>query len=516
MPNESPDRRSRALGLYNHIVDFLYFFGPKTKIEPGEKWPVDAKPVPVSDALSRLPPPYTHSDPHKEILEHLDSRKSPPVLVVLDDDPTGTQTCHNISVLTTWGIDDLVCEFKTEPRGFFILTNSRAYPPDGARDLMRSICKAVKTVAQMMRTEVEIVLRGDSTLRGHFPLEPDIADEIFGTFDAWIVAPYFFEGGRFTIDDVHYVKSGDVLVPAAQTPFAADASFGYKSSNLRNYVHEKAPGRFTAEQVTSISLTDVRIGGPGCIDDILQAVKRPSVVIVNAVEPNDMDVFCAGLLRARSSGKKFLYRTGAAFVSSRLGIARIAPLGRTDINFQVSDKPRGALIVAGSYVPKTTAQLTALISRRADKLHVIEVQIDQLTGSNRTKTIEAATADLEHCLQSGKDVLLMTSRKLVTRGDGKDNLALGSLVMSGLVQIARNNQICPRYFIAKGGITSSDMASKALGMKRARVTGQAAPGVPVWINDDNESKFPGIPYVVFPGNVGDDSTLAEIVEQWAE
>jgi uncharacterized protein YgbK (DUF1537 family) len=411
----------------------------------------DAKPIPVNQAMSRLPPLYTLLDPHKEILEHLeeDSRKAVPLLVVLDDDPTGTQTCHEISVLMTWAVDDLVAEIKTKPRGFFILTNSRAYPPIEAKELMRSICEAVKTAAQIMRVEVEIVLRGDSTLRGHFPLEPDIADEVFGASDAWVLAPYFFEGGRFTIDDVHYVKSGDMLVPAAQTPFAADASFGYKSSNLRNYIQEKAPGRFTDGQITSVSLIDIRTGGPARVYDILRAVTKPGVVIVNAVEKSDMDVFCAGLLRARASGKKFLYRTGAAFVSSRLGIIRIPPLGRADINFQVTNKPRGALIVAGSYVPKTTAQLKELISRRAGNLHVNEVQIDQMTSLNRTKTIEAAIADLEHHLQTGKDVLLMTSRILVTQGDEKDNLEIGSRVMSGLVEIARSNRIRPRYFIAK-------------------------------------------------------------------
>jgi uncharacterized protein YgbK (DUF1537 family) len=51
-------------------------------------------------------------------------------------------------------------------------------------------------------------------------------------------------------------------------------------------------------------------------------------------------------------------------------------------------------------------------------------------------------------------------------------------------------------------------------MRRAKVIGQAAPGVPLWINNDEETMFPGMPYVVFPGNVGDESTLADIVEQW--
>lgn len=48
-------------------------------------------------------------------------------LVVLDDDPTGTQTVHDITVLTTFEKEVLLDQFKTKESGFFILTNTRAY-----------------------------------------------------------------------------------------------------------------------------------------------------------------------------------------------------------------------------------------------------------------------------------------------------------------------------------------------------------------------------------------------------
>jgi uncharacterized protein YgbK (DUF1537 family) len=214
---------------------------------------------------------------------------------VLDDDPTGTQTVHDIIVLTFWDIPAITQELKSGAPGFFILTNSRAFPADQARTLIKEICQNIKTAAQETSIEVEIVLRSDSTLRGHFPLEPEVAEEVFGVRDAWIVAPFFFEGGRFTINDVHYVKTGSDIVPAAMTPFAKDASFGFKNSNLRDFVVEKAAGKFVPKDITSVSLDDIRKGGPDAVARILMNLGLAKVVVVNAVEIRDMDVFCAGL-----------------------------------------------------------------------------------------------------------------------------------------------------------------------------------------------------------------------------
>ena len=55
------------------------------------------------------------------------------------------------------------------------------------------------------------------------------------------------------------------------------------------------------------------------------------------------------------------------------------------------------------------------------------------------------------------------------------------------------------------------MAVKALAIKKAAVMGQIQPGIPVWMTG-SESKFPGMPYVIFPGNVGGEDTLKKVVE----
>jgi uncharacterized protein YgbK (DUF1537 family) len=220
-----------------------------------------------------------------------------PTLVVLDDDPTGTQTCHDINVLTVWDVSTLVEEFRLSETGFFILTNSRALHTPEARNLIREVCQAVQEAAQIAGKEFEIVLRGDSTLRGHFPDEPEITEETIGHVDAWILAPFFFQGGRLTIDDVHYVADGDSLVPAAQTPFAKDASFGYKNSNLRKYVVEKSKGKISPDEIKSVSLQDIRNGGPEKVKNLLLGFQHTKVIIVNAAAETDMEIFVQGLLQ---------------------------------------------------------------------------------------------------------------------------------------------------------------------------------------------------------------------------
>ncbi|KFY17839.1 hypothetical protein V491_04917, partial [Pseudogymnoascus sp. VKM F-3775] len=272
--------------------------------------------------------------------------------IALDDDPTGTQTSHDIAVLTVWDHATLCAELSTtRAGGFFILTNSRALPSHEARALISEICGNLDKAAKETGKNLQIVLRGDSTLRGHFLEELESVEEQLGSSDAWILAPFFLQGGRYTIDDVHYVAEKDVLVPAAQTAFARDATFGYASSNLRDYVLEKAGDRFEEKDIFSITLSDIRLGGTAKVAEKLLEVPRGSVVIVNAAAEEDMAVFAAGAIAAEQTGKKYLYRTGAAFVSARLGIEGKAPMSAEDLDMGYRSEgaaATGGLIIAGS------------------------------------------------------------------------------------------------------------------------------------------------------------------------
>ncbi|KAB8257233.1 hypothetical protein BDV32DRAFT_85559 [Aspergillus pseudonomiae] len=477
-----------------------------------EEYPI----VPRESTLAQLPPAYPANA--QDQISQLLASSTLNRLVVLDDDPTGTQTCHDISVLTVWDIPTLTEEFRQDSPGFFILTNSRALPPLDAEKLIREICENVAQVAKSAGQTVDIVLRGDSTLRGHFPLETDVAQSVFGDADGLVLAPFFFQGGRFTIGDVHYVAEGENLVPAGTTQFAKDATFGYKSSNLRDYVLEKAAGRFQPEQLHSISLHDIRVGGPEAVFEKLMDIPRGGVIIVNAAAESDMHVFVAGLLLAEAKGKHFLYRTGAAFVSTRLGIRSKSPITARELQLPVP-RETGGLIIAGSYVPKTTAQLNVLTSKRGQtgQLAILEMDVEELIASPESAAgaIQQTVKEAESRLQAGQDTLVMTSRKLITGDSELSSLAIGTKVASALVSVLRQIQVRPRYIIAKGGITSSDAATKGLNMKRALIVGQAAPGVPLWRCDESTSRHRGAPFVVFPGNVGGESTLCDLVEAWS-
>ncbi|KAM3433913.1 hypothetical protein NHJ13734_006253 [Beauveria thailandica] len=474
--------------------------------------------LPAAETLETLPKNYP--DDVFSSIQRVVVGGQVPTLVILDDDPTGTQTCHDINVLAVWDTDSLAREFGCSPAGFFILTNSRALPSADARLLIAEICANVKAAAAKANKLFEIVLRGDSTLRGHLPEEPEAVEESLGQFDGWVLAPFFAQGGRLTINDVHYLKEGDVLAPVSQTPFAQDASFGYKNSNLRQYMVEKCGSRFGQESFLSISLENIRRGGPLAVAKRLLSVpSSPNlVVIVNAVVDADMHIFVAGLLQAQQHGRRYLFKTGAAFVSSRLAILAIPPLTLEALGIdKFAASTSGGLVLAGSYVPKTTAQLQRLRERRGNQLHVIELPVTQLVSSAEAAEVLVSTAAREasETLAAGQDVLVLTSRELVKGTDALSSLSIGSKVAQALVALTRGITTRPRYIIAKGGITSSDAATKALGMRRARVLGQAAPGVPLWMCDEETSRHRAVPYVVFPGNVGSDDTLADLVESWA-
>lgn len=433
-------------------------------------------------------------------------KNAPRKLVVLDDDPTGTQTVCDVPVITRWSLPLLQRELRTKGPCFYVLTNSRALTEVEARALMRDVASALRQAAHATGVNVTIVSRSDSTLRGHFPAETDVLQEELGPFTATLVMPYFEEGGRYTLNGRHYVVDGSKLVAAAETPFARDASFGYRSSDLADWIEEKSLGRVAARDVIKLALDDVR-RGPARVAAILAQLPQGSHCVVDACDPRDARVVALATITAEQAGARFLYRTAASFVAARLGfdaVPRWQPTGA-----EVAGKV-GGLVVVGSYVPKTTAQLEAL--RREPGLHSVELDVSRLLAQGTQSAHEIATAitDITGALAAGRDVVLFTSRKLIVGEDAAASLAIGRTVSQSLVAVVKGLATAPRFLVAKGGITSSDIATKGLNTSRAFVLGPIIPGVPVWrLGDD--SRFPNLPYVVFPGNVGATESLADVV-----
>ncbi len=456
------------------------------------------KALELSEAFQRLPNHIKKVDP-KQLNTAI--RKTNSKVFVLDDDPTGTQTVHGIPVITNWEVDLLKSVFNSDYPAIYILTNSRALHTEQAVKLATEIGDNLRVAAG--DKNYIIVSRGDSTLRGHYPDEVDaLASTMKQSVDATIIAPAFIEGGRFTIDNIHYVLDKHQLIPVSNTEFAKDTTFGYTNSDLRHWVEEKTNGKVDYQSVLSISLADLRLGGTKKVRDYLKSVSGNKVIVLNVVDYRDLEIFVEALIEAERSGKRFICRTAASFAKVRAGIQDRKLLLKEEI---CSSFEAAGLTVVGSYVLKSTLQLKSAL--RVKGIKYVEVSIDDLIDPfSRSTEIERCSNLVNRFLEQGSDTILYTQRNKKYAGD----LNYGSIISESIVAIISGLKTTPRYLIAKGGITSSDIATNALNVKRALVLGAIMPGVPIWKLDKN-SKFPGMPYIVFPGNVGEENSLAEII-----
>ena len=455
--------------------------------------------------MRELPPDYKD-----EILSVVRQEfvKSGRTLVVLDDDPTGTQTCYDVTVLMSWDVELISEELKKGPDILFILTNSRSLTEDEAVRRTVEIGRHLKTAVRESGREIVVISRSDSMLRGHFPAEVGAIATALDMKDfVTVLVPAFIEGGRYTIDDVHYIAEHGGLIPVSDTPFARDVVFGYKNADLKKWVEEKTHGRVEASAVISVSLEEVRVGGPQVVCNKLKNCTAGSICIVNAASYRDLEVFAMGAMWAEKAGKEFLYRTSATFVPIRAGLLS----GKTFTPKKVElISAHGSLVVVGSHVPKTTSQLTWLLAHGLYKS--LEVDVKAILNSIEPLTQSAAIVQqTDRWLASGNDVVIHTSRTLEVGHDSESSLRINAVISDFLVRIIKGLSVRPKMILAKGGITSSDVATKGLSAEKAKILGAIIPGVPVW-EMDQKSKFPGIHFVVFPGNVGNEAALVEVLD----
>lgn len=436
-------------------------------------------------------------------------------IVVLDDDPTGVQTVHDISVYTNWDKDSIRQGFEEENNLFYVLTNSRGFTEEQTTKAHHEIAEVVDEVARETGKEYIFISRSDSTLRGHYPLETQLLKADYEkntgkTIDGEIMCPFFKEGGRFTIDNVHYVKYGEELVPANETEFAKDKTFGYTAYTMPEYIEEKTKREYKAADVTCISLEDIHNMDIDKIEAQLMEVTGFNKVIVNAVDYADVKVFCTALYRAMAKGKVFMFRTAAAIVKV-MGAVTDQPL-LTREQMVVKETTNGGIVVVGSHTEKTTKQVECL--KELKDIEFIELDATLVKDDDAFEAeVSRCLAREEECIRTGKTVCCYTTRALITAdtGDKEDELRLSVKISDAVQSLVGRLSITPSFVIAKGGITSSDVGTKALEVKKANVLGQIKPGIPVWQTGE-ESKFPLTPYVIFPGNVGEISTLKEAVE----
>jgi uncharacterized protein YgbK (DUF1537 family) len=431
-----------------------------------------------------------------------------PKIIVLDDDPTGSQTVHSCLLLMRWDVETLRKGLQDDAPIFFVLTNTRALPPDLAASVTREVCQNLKVaLATEKIQDFLIVSRSDSTLRGHYPIETDVIAEELGPFDAHFLVPTFFEGGRITRDSIHYLIIDGVPTPVHETEFARDSVFSYHHSYLPEYVEEKTKGRINANSVEKFLLANIRAGSL----ERLMNLSDNQCCVVDGETQADLDRFAQDVLTAASQGKRFLFRSAASILTA-LAALPPQPIAPENMAEYVRNGKPGAVIV-GSHVKKTTQQLEMLL--QAEGTLGVEVDVALLLDEkNQSAALLSEVLEGVHAAhEAGKTPVVYTSRKEITFKDVNTRLQFGTKVSDLLMDVVQGLPSDIGFLISKGGITSNDVLSTGLALTSARLLGQILPGCSMVRTPTDHPQFPNLPVVLFPGNVGDASALATIYQR---
>ena len=420
--------------------------------------------------------------------------------VLLDDDPTGTQSVRDVPVITSWADDDVAWAYERSATGPFILTNSRSLDGVTAAARTAAATRAAVRVARARGEHLRVVSRGDSTLRGHFPLEPDVVLEILsgGRGGITVLAPAFPAAGRITVDGVHWLVTGDTATPVGLTEYARDATFGYAESDLRLWVR----ARSGPVEVRWVPLDVLRRSAEETAA-VLHAVPDGGTVVVDAVVDADLDRL-ATAVRLVETERTVVTRGAPSMARAMLGQVTPPPLPDELLRDRLSGRSGFGLVVVGSHVDTSTRQLDRLQGITRVVLDVDDLVVGRADPASCARQVVAA-------LGTG-DTVLSTSRTLRRGRDGEDSLAIARTVAAALVAVTREvlTECDPAWLLGKGGITASDLVTRTLGMSRAMVVGQLLPGlVPVWqaMSGPHAGRVCGI----FPGNVGDQDALVTAV-----
>lgn len=424
-------------------------------------------------------------------------------IIVLDDDPTGSQTVHSCLLLTRWDVETLHDAMLDPSPLFFILTNTRGMDAKRAADITREVCQNIQIALDELKQEERtinpiLVSRSDSTLRGHYPVETDVIAEELGPFDAHFLVPAFFEGGRITRDSIHYLVVDGKEIPVHETEFANDSVFSYKHSYLPDYVEEKTQGRIKADQVERFQLEEVR----GNSLSHLINLKNNICCAVDCETQDDLNNFAEQLNEAAKQGKRFLFRSAASLLTSLANLPP-QPVAAEAMYKYVRNAKAGAVIV-GSHVKKTTQQLEQLLKQK----DVVALEVDvQRIPTERDSLLKDVLKQAEDAHAKNLTPVIYTSRIEKVFADQQTRVAFGEQVSAFLMDVVRNLPDTLGFLISKGGITSNDVLSSGLSLRTSRVVGQILPGCSVVRCPNNHPRYPDMPVVIFPGNVGDEHGL---------
>ena len=429
-------------------------------------------------------------------------------VLVLDDDPTGSQTVHSCPLLLRWDPGSLRQALLHPSPLLFLLANTRALDPQAAEQRVRSICHVLKpALAEAQAAGVIdrwlIVSRGDSTLRGHFPLELEVIEQELGPFASTLLVPAFLPGGRTTKDGMHLLHGE----PVHATAFAQDRLFGFTSSFLPAWVEEKTAGQISADSVQQISCADLE-AAPEALRERLAALPPTSIVCVDADQPEHLTALGEAIWACERQGQRFALQSAASLINGLVPMPP-QPLDASGLAGLRRAPALPGLVLVGSHVPLADAQLKTLLAEPA----CIGIELDVrkvarvLFGPERERLLASLEQtwrrQIEAVINQGQTPVVFTSRGELHCSSSAERRELGMALAQLMARLA--GALAPQlgYLISKGGITTHTLLESGLNAPWVELQGQLFAGLSLVLTPD------GLPVITFPGNLGDSSSLRQ-------
>ena len=436
-------------------------------------------------------------------------------VLVLDDDPTGSQTVHSCPLLLRWDEDSLRHGLAHPSPLLFLLANTRALDPRAAEQRVRSLCQALKAAlaeAQAAGTIDRwlVLSRGDSTLRGHFPLELQVIEQELGPFAATLLAPAFLPGGRTTKDGMHLLHGE----PVHATAFAQDRLFGFSSSFLPDWVEEKTSGQIPAAAVERIGLSDLEVG-PDALQAQLAALSPAAMACVDAERPEQLNALGEAIWACARQGQRFALQSAASLINGLVPLPP-QPLDASGLARLRRREPSGdwlpGLVLVGSHVPLADAQLTTLLAETV----CVGIELDVrkvarvISGPEPVRLLSSLEQSwrqqIETVLSEGLTPVVFTSRGELQCSSAAERRELGMALAELMARLAA--ALAPQlgYVISKGGITTHTLLESGLQAPWVELQGQLFAGLSLVLTPG------GLPVITFPGNLGDALSLRQAWE----
>ena len=434
-------------------------------------------------------------------------------IIIIDDDPTGSQSVHDCLLLLNWNYQTLLEGLQSDSSLLFILANTRSLSENELEKRLKQICNNLYKVSleENLKDDLIFVSRGDSTLRGHNFLEPHLINEYLGPFDATFHIPAYLEGNRVTLNGLHFVDG----VPAHKTSFAKDRIFGYETNDLKKLLFKKSKSKIKLKNIKNLN----------CIEEyslielknFMEKLKNNTHVIVDIDEFSQLQKFSA-IVKKLIKNKKFLFRTAASFLKAISNTKNNKKDNFYYSQLRIKNSKNHflpGLIIIGSHTEISTKQFNKLVE--INLFEAVELDVEKffkvhLLNDNQTEILQFKRLILEKTRQIFKTSLIpviFTSREVKVLDNNSAQMDFYNSLALFIAELVADLKYEIGYLISKGGITSNTILNSSFNVDYVYLEGQICNGISLVkakLIDQNNS----LPVITFPGNLGNDCSLVDV------